>query len=485
MKQIQFTLVAFVALLAFTACEPNKPAVPTSFPKKHLIEEFTGQTCGYCPMGMDYIHSFVNQDTSFITILHHYGYSPDHFSVSGSAKITSALGVKGAPNMAIDRTPVTLRNPSGASQTALVFHPGNLEYLSRDQLETTTYASIVLTNSYEPDTRQLTVRVKGQVLKDEVSNLKLTVLVKESGMIDTQADYYNTFEGWQEFRHVNAVREFLSDPNGDALTVSNGQYNDVFSLQLKNDWKPENCMVVAFLSEDFKPVVQAAQSPVVSGSKGGADIVHGGITPVPVPDYYPEVNATSGPRDYSSNEAESLAVSYAMYEDYPSYGFRYWQLQAYSPNANIMVNRTGSVPFAEIYLFTDINDPTDNIPTGTYPLALTLEPGTVWAGYRDDEHFEVGGSQFLFTNKAYLAQGYLQPVASWLIADGTMTITESGWTLSGHARNGAPIELRGTTPIQNGGKASSAPKRQKISFVGKEGFNPPAFPLEYAPVPLP
>jgi hypothetical protein len=154
-------------------------------------------------------------------------------------------------------------------------------------------------------------------------------------------------------------------------------------------------------------------------------------------------------------------------------------------NANIMVNRTSSVPFAEIYLFTDINDPTDNIPTGTYPLALTLEPGTVWAGYRDDEHFEVGGSQFMFTNKAYLAQGYLQPVASWLIADGTMTITESGWTLSGHARNGAPIELRGTTPIQNGGKASSAPKRQKISFVGKKGFNPPAFPLEYASVPLP
>ena len=78
-KLITWTLAGLVLCLAFTACEKDDPkqdptpqvtpadttpvvpvdTIPASFPKKHLIEEFTGQTCGYCPMGMDYIHKFV------------------------------------------------------------------------------------------------------------------------------------------------------------------------------------------------------------------------------------------------------------------------------------------------------------------------------------------------------------------------------------------------------------------------------------------
>ena len=56
---LQFTILAALAATCFSACEPNKPeepqseptkeVIPSAFPKKHLIEEFTGQGCGYCP----------------------------------------------------------------------------------------------------------------------------------------------------------------------------------------------------------------------------------------------------------------------------------------------------------------------------------------------------------------------------------------------------------------------------------------------------
>ncbi|MBQ1874419.1 MAG: hypothetical protein II144_01850, partial [Paludibacteraceae bacterium] len=94
-------------LLVLPSCEPKPEpepeVIPESFPRKHLIEEFTGQSCGYCPYGMDCVHDFMANDTNYILVLHHYGFAADHFSVAGSKTITSALKVSGAPNITIDR----------------------------------------------------------------------------------------------------------------------------------------------------------------------------------------------------------------------------------------------------------------------------------------------------------------------------------------------------------------------------------------------
>ena len=85
MKRLFIALLSLAAL-TFTACNTNNPdgPIPDSFPKKHLIEEFTGQDCGYCPYGMNCISDFTANDTNFIVVLHHYGYKQDHFTVSGS-----------------------------------------------------------------------------------------------------------------------------------------------------------------------------------------------------------------------------------------------------------------------------------------------------------------------------------------------------------------------------------------------------------------
>ena len=51
MKHSHFLALIGLSALLLTACEPNTPQEPIldSYPKKHLIEEFTGQDCGYCP----------------------------------------------------------------------------------------------------------------------------------------------------------------------------------------------------------------------------------------------------------------------------------------------------------------------------------------------------------------------------------------------------------------------------------------------------
>ena len=278
--------VLFTALM-FAACDATEPLdtpdpVLSSYPRKHLIEEFTAQSCGYCPYGMDCVHDFVKDDDSWIVVLHHAGYQNDNFTVAGSTMIANDLRVDGAPSITIDRKKTTFKDDEGNTASQIVFHPGYLELTPKDQFEETSDISVNIHRSYNAKKRELTVRVSGVCVGDEIPDeVTVTVLIKESGMVAPQYDYYT--EGlknhrWRQFTHANAVRAFLSDPEGDFALINNeNRYARQYTLTLKDEWVAENCMIVAFISTDFKPVLQAEQCPVVKGTQGGADILHGGI----------------------------------------------------------------------------------------------------------------------------------------------------------------------------------------------------------------
>lgn len=292
MKKISFfALLGLIALTLF-ACENKQAAnneqqpaqqeetIPASFPRKHLIEEFTSQYCGYCPYGMDFVHEFMSKDSNYILVLHHAGFQADNFTIKESSKTSSALKVAGAPNVAIDRVKTTYMDEDVKKEVfETVFHPYYLPQLDASQYVDTTYASINIKNTYDPATRQLTVIVSGVVIPKEHPALNLSIFIKESGMIDIQADYIATKNGWKEFRHTDAVREYLTEFKGDQLTMLDDHHYELqYMTVLKEKWVADNCMVVAFLGEAFQPVIQVAEQPVVAGTKGGADIQHGGIT---------------------------------------------------------------------------------------------------------------------------------------------------------------------------------------------------------------
>lgn len=485
MKRL-FYLTAFVGmtLWALTGCQPKNPpeptppqedtipapqedTIPSSFPKKQLIEEFTSQSCIHCPSGMDALYEAIGNDSNWVLVLHHQGYAPDHFSIDGSKEITDQMGINSAPCITINRSATKHPDDYGRSVSELVFHPGYLPESDMSQFEKTTYASVVLKNEYDPSTRELTVYASGAIARKDSVALKLTVMIKESGMIDTQEDYYS-FAGWKEFRHANAVRAFLTAPKGDPIEINEQRYADTLRFTLSEQWVAENCMVVAFLSEDFQPVVQAEQKPVVAGSKGGADLKHGGITLVPVSSYYPEINATSGPQDYSKKDKDSLSTSYAYYMPIESMGITYWMIEAYNSSSVVRVGLINSVPYTRIYFFTDINAPVNTVPTGNYEFVSTYLPGTAEAGLRDDTEQTISGSMFYYLNLAYFNRGYMRITAQWLIADGLLSITNEGWTVNGHARNGSDIRLVGSPikiqgPLRTPARIAS-PKTKKIEY---------------------
>ena len=129
MKKIFTVLVLVCATLVATAQD-----IPASFPRKFLIEHFTGDQCGYCPDGMYAIRDHIaNAEIPYIWVSHHYGYNQDEYTIPESAKIGSTCGVQGAPNMAMNRTKVT--------GTAIAFHPG---YLVEDGMATQIANSVAM-----------------------------------------------------------------------------------------------------------------------------------------------------------------------------------------------------------------------------------------------------------------------------------------------------------------------------------------------------
>ena len=275
MKKIFTVLVLLCATLVVSAQE-----VPSSFPRKYLIEHFTGDQCGYCPYGMYSIMEYsANTTTPCVWVSHHYGYNTDEYTISESAKIASTCGVQGAPNMAMNRTKVM--------GTAIAFHPG---YLTEDGMaetiadkcDTTAEASVVIEHTYNAETRQLDVTVSGQVANTEVTEYLLTVLIKENGLIGKQADYYWSWKtaGYKEFMHPCVVRDLLTVSQlGDTVKVENQAYSMTFTYTVSEKWVAENCNVVAYITPlAKKPIINAEETPLVAGSTGGTEYQPFGIT---------------------------------------------------------------------------------------------------------------------------------------------------------------------------------------------------------------
>jgi len=395
MKKIYLVLVLLCATLVASAQE-----VPTSFPRKYLIEHFTGDQCGYCPGGMYSIVEYTQQtSTPCIWVSHHYGYNKDEYTISESAKIGSTCGVQGAPNMAMNRTKVM--------GTSIAFHPGYLvengmaETIA-DKCDTTAEASVVINHTYNADTRELNVTVSGQVGNIEVTEYLLTVIIKENGLIGAQADYTYSWKtaGYREFLHPCVARDVISENQlGDTVLVANQAYSKTYTYTVSDNWVAENCCVVAYITPlAKKPIINAEETPLVAGTTGGAEYLPFAIT------------ENKEPTNAAKLSFDSLALN-KVADDKLAIG-----LLAKSATRSDLY---GPLKMA-IYL--ELNTTDTVIPAGTYHFAEGNEANTFSVGTVD-----IVAQTFAGSNLAYcLASDLESRCHIWRILSGTVEISENG-----------------------------------------------------------
>ena len=453
-------------LMALVACEPNNTpssgngdnetpnedtttiVVPPSFPKKHLIEHFTGEACGYCPYGMDFVQEYLKEKTDFIWVSHHAGYADDQYTIAGNKTLAKKLGVTGAPMVVLDRTKQKYVDESTRRQTtSLVFHPAYLSALLTE-LEDSTYASVAIEHTFDVATRNLNIVVNGLVADTTISELLLTVLIKENNLIGTQADYVNSWDGWTEFRHNKVVRTFITAPLGDKITVEKQQYADTLTITLDEAWNADNCVIVAYITPSTnQPIINAEQASVVANTTGGEEFLCEGITMKEVPASFPEEGAPV--TDVVFNQIYTEAGTLQN-------GVPYLGVQLLS-TTTVTYQGYKEYPLAILYLIGY-----SKLTAGTYPLEYTFKANTAVSGEKFEEEFALDGSMLYY---AYSDGQYLYPDAQWLLHEGTITVgTNGSIVIKATTLNGSPF--KGTygksTAIESVESASKVTSQKEI-----------------------
>ena len=417
MRKIFIVLVLLSATLAISAQE-----VPSSFPRKYLIEHFTGDQCGYCPEGMYSIVDYTQKtSTPCIWVSHHYGYNTDEYTISESAKIASACGSQSAPQMAINRTKVM-----GAS---IAFHPGYLPEAGMaeaiaSKCDTVAEASVVIDHTYNAETRELNVTVSGQVANTTTTTYLLTVLIKENGLIGKQADYYWSWKtaGYKEFLHPCVARDLLSSTQlGDTVKVENQAYSKTYTYSVPEKWVAENCQVVAYITPlAKKPIINAEETPLVAGTTGGKEYLPFAITESKEP-----TNATKLSFDaleLNKVADDKLAVELVAKSSTRSDYYGPLKLSVY-----LEFNTTGNIIPADTLDFVDGNEP-NTFSTGTVDLV--------------EQSF--GGSHMAY----YLAADMEQLCHIWRIKSGTFQREATGgFSVKGKLDNGKNFAITCTATL--------------------------------------
>ena len=403
--------------------------VPLIYDRKHLIEHFTGDQCGYCPYGMYSIVDYLETaKTPTIWVSHHAGYNQDEFTINESRELVSALGVSGAPAMAMNRT---------LQEQGLIFHPGYLpEITIKDKNKAA--VSVNIKHSYDAASRKMDITVSGESSFATDGKFLLSVLVKENRLVGKQADYYYALgqNSWKEFMHTRVVRDMLTKATGDTIELVNQAYSKTWSYTIPEKWVPENCCVVAYVTPaGNQPVINAEQVVLVEGTTGGEEYNPYGITESKGPVKNITFHAVEVSRIEDENLLEVMLVS----------------------NTRVSTAYGDAQPIGTVYIHTDA----DKLTAGTYPIKSDNSKGSIQAGYRIDERTSFGGSLLLYAVSEYLDNGQLAPAHIWRMNEGEMVVDEAGnISFNFKTYNGTSV-----TSSYQATSASQMPKLRKGSVM--------------------
>jgi len=174
-----------------------------------------------------------------ILVCHHLN---DDFAILHSNTLASFYGVQYIPYSMLDRTP-------GIVGKEVLFSTSSISKAILDKrLAQPTNVTINLTTSYDEGTKEIKVKVEGELLED-YPKAKLNIYLIQDGIVAFQNG------GGDKYVHHNALRDVISkDTWGDALGVAQGKYSKEYTYKLpekigKFATDPAKMYIVAFVAD--------------------------------------------------------------------------------------------------------------------------------------------------------------------------------------------------------------------------------------------
>ncbi len=226
-----------------TNVEPFRVIIPK---RKVVIEDYTGNWCGFCPRANEAIHEVheMTQDLTIIAIHESGPGEPDLLHFPQIDEIKDVFGIGGFPEVRLNRTQVW-QYPE--------FDPSDVMAMAGVD---TDFAIAI--NSQLSDSNELVVGVEVVYENGSQPGDKLVVYLLESGILQDQKNYFNNDETSSYYQAGNPIPDFeqnhglrnsLTNLTGDAIPSTEAlmTYNRNFSFQIPSEYNTDNLSIVAMV----------------------------------------------------------------------------------------------------------------------------------------------------------------------------------------------------------------------------------------------
>jgi len=269
-----------ILLVSFAACDvidnPLKeggtrpPVDSTVVVRKVIIEDFTGHRCKNCPYAAEKIHEL--QDVygkNVIGIAIHEGPSnftgtnadyPTDFTTDDGKTIYDFFKIPALPMGMVSRIDYT-----GTGTSHLKTYSG-WPAISAGLLDSVAHIKLEALVGYESSTRTVTVDVAATALIDFSDDLKVVVMILESGIVSPQLMPDDTRNA--NYIHQHVLRKAFTQAMGDELALSPILTGAIHTKQIIGTvdaaWVADNCDIVVFVYNDrTKEILQAEQLALI------------------------------------------------------------------------------------------------------------------------------------------------------------------------------------------------------------------------------
>lgn len=245
-------LCLLIALLL--GCKDDRviePIIPTG-DRVILLEEFTGKGCTNCPKGSREIDNLLSlYGDNLVAVSIHAGFFADPmFFPLGSYDLRTSEGESlfdylgpnfGYPAGIVDRTEF-----NGFLQHG---HTAWAAFIA-EEIERPPELEFTIQHTFVETTRELSVNVVGRTKEALQGDIKVSVMVTESGIIDAQDD---SESGGivDNYVHDHVLRGMATAFDGDLLatTLTTGEdFSGQYAMTIAESWDEQECSIIVFVT---------------------------------------------------------------------------------------------------------------------------------------------------------------------------------------------------------------------------------------------
>lgn len=270
MKRIRVVGLSAIIFLIFACDKIDNPEIKTgdyradlygdvpAFPNIEtpiqyvLLEDFTGHDCGNCPIAHQIAYGILNNNPDRVAMVAiHAGtlaqpYPPNYpanwTTPEGGFYLLTQVGADEMPKGRMNRLP----------DSHIAYSPGVWVNRTNSALNEIPPVHLQLATNYNAENSHLSVHVNHQWFQSLSGEYRLVIMVTENKIIAPQLWYGHTPEHVEEYEHNHMLRATVSGATGRVVASSptsglNG--TNSYTIDWNNNWLPENCEIIAFISE--------------------------------------------------------------------------------------------------------------------------------------------------------------------------------------------------------------------------------------------